>query len=254
MGRLLTLGVGKEFNPRRVRGLGLDLDPHRHTGLSSGGAVASAPDFSGNARNADQSTAEFRPTWVPNVRNGRAVYRFDGGNDHFLGNTAMLSLIRNLAGCTVVMAYTATLIGSVEIPFQAYTGASTARLYIHHEASAANALRVGGRRLDAAGAQNLDISSALTTDTWMINTVVADYANNDLFVYQNGALIGSTTSFLTAGTLEDTASTQVNIGGAGSFFAQMDLARMLVYQRALSAGELAYVHRGVGRSLAIGVA
>lgn len=47
---------------------------------NDGDAVGSMTDQSGNGRHATQSTATKKPTFKTNILNGRAVYRFDGGD------------------------------------------------------------------------------------------------------------------------------------------------------------------------------
>lgn len=240
--------------PGRIRGIGFDLDPDRHTGLSDGAAVASAPDFSGYGRDCEQSTASFRPTWEAAERNGRAVYRFDGSDNFLTGNAAALGLFRNLAGCTVTLVYTAATTGSTEVVFWVNTAAASARLAVVHEQTGAGVLRFGGRRTDADAFAQVDVAGGVVNGAWVINTGVFDYANTDLTVYQNGAQIGINTSFQTAGNLADSDSSLVSVGGAGASFAQMDLRRLLVHTRALGRVELVKLHRALGRDAAIGVA
>jgi hypothetical protein len=79
---------------------------------------------------------------------------------------------------------------------------------------------------------------------------VADYANSDGFVYRNGELHASNTNWLTAGTTPDSASAAVSVGGLPDGVTQQylgQIAQVLWYKRALSATEVLFVSRWLGR-------
>ena len=88
-------------------------------------------------------------------------------------------------------------------------------------------------------------------------TGVLDYGNSDAFLYENGTLLNSNTSFQTDGNTSDTDSDFVHIGatggGLGSFLDGF-IGEIILYQRALSATERQRVERHLGRKWGITVA
>lgn len=244
--------------PGRHRGVLLNFDPNRITGVADGGAVATVSDFSGNGYNATQGTGTKQAAWTRNGRNGRAVLTFDGGDEYFLSGNG-LNLFRNANARTIVLVMQATAPGSDATPLFATTAASgSGRLVYQRESGGAGTLRIGGRRLDADAATQFATGGAGTVvaGAWTIDTAVFDWASSDLYLYQNGAQIASNTSFQTAGATSDTASAVIVIGSQnGGAYINGQIARVLVYDHVPTAHVLTRLHRTLGRrEYAIGVA
>jgi hypothetical protein len=205
----------------------------------TGSNAAQWDDLSGNGRHATQTTGIQQPEIVTNALNGRQVRRFDGSND-FMSILSGLNIIRNVAGATVFCAWeyiTLPSSGSFRAPFVIATGTSDAsgRISIGTNLGTTKMFS-GGRGLDADALQRVDSTADATTNPF-IQTALFDYANSDLFQYINGGLDGSSTSFQTAGNTSDTDSLAIRIGshtGEG-FFANIDIAEILVFPVALSA-------------------
>lgn len=89
-------GLWSSFTPSSISGLQLWLDSsdpatlYQDTGglipaFNDGDPVALWKDKSGNARNASQSTADYRPALKTSVQNSKNGIRFDGTNDFLSG-------------------------------------------------------------------------------------------------------------------------------------------------------------------------
>lgn len=76
-------GRFSSITPASISGCQLWLDAHQITGLADGDPVATWADASGNAR--DVSEATNRPTYQTSEINGLPVVRFDGSNDRLEG-------------------------------------------------------------------------------------------------------------------------------------------------------------------------
>jgi hypothetical protein len=93
----------------------------------------------------------------------------------------------------------------------------------------------GGRRLDADTFASISSSASVSTSVFQIDTGVFDYANSDLFLYLNGVLEASSTTFQTAGSTSNTAANNMHIGSAVGGTAQYmngDIAEILVFHAA----------------------
>jgi hypothetical protein len=70
------------FNPRRIAGLNVWLDPADAATVSTAsGAITEIRNKSGNGIHATQTSVNNRPTYQTAARNGLNVARFDGSND-----------------------------------------------------------------------------------------------------------------------------------------------------------------------------
>jgi hypothetical protein len=174
-----------------------------------------------------------------------------------LGNAASLNVFRNVSGGTAfVVGKIDNIVGS-QVFFAASRNGSNsqARLVIDTD-PAASSWRAGGRRLDADGFNASTSASSWDTNVNVL-TGVLDYGNSDSFLYENGTLLNSNTSFQTNGTTSDTNSDAVHIGATGGglvSFLDGVIAEMILYQRALSAAERQRVERYLGKKWGITVA
>jgi hypothetical protein len=108
----------------------------------------------------------------------------------------------------------------------------------------ANFYSVFGRRLDSEDTTLL-LSLQSNVGAFVVHTGIVDYANSDAFLYINGTLDNSTTSFATDGNTSDTNSNNIRLGRVGTTNASYlngDLAELIVYNRALTLAELTKVN------------
>jgi hypothetical protein len=115
----------------------------------------------------------------------------------------------------------------------------------------------GGRMLDANSFLGVS-SSAGHPSGYHLTTAVFDYANSDLFLFTDGAAVGSNTAFQTAGSTSNTASVAIRIGvgnlGVPAEYSNCDMAEFLAFPAALSAGNRQNVERYLGAKYGISVA
>ena len=205
----------------------------------SGGSVSQWNDKSGNSSDAVQATGARQPTSGSATLNGLNVLSFDGGDFMTIGTT---NLARNVVGTTVYVMYkNSTDPTTLRIPIRISTGGDGAALRITVDVGATSQkLRTGGRTLDANAIVNVTGSATIST-SWLVQTSVYDYANTDLFLYFNSVEDGSTTSFQTATTTSNTASTRTRIGSdlapTPTAFLTGELAEILVFHDAHTAGQ-----------------
>lgn len=181
------------------------------------GYVTTWYDQSGNGRNAAQSTAVRQPLFVASGQNGRPVLRFDGIDDSFVLSGAGLSILRNVPGGSVLAAvrHSGTDGTQALLSVSISGNASSARLNVYVQAT--RRIVAGGRRLDTDSFQSITGGNDSYTDgaAWL-HTSVVDYANSDAYLYKNGALLASSTSFQADGLTSDTDSASVVIGGGSA--------------------------------------
>jgi hypothetical protein len=247
------------FNPNSIANLALWLDASATSSLTfNADTISEWRDLSGNGRHFSQATAAAQPNGVARTKNGKRVLDF-GGAQSLVGNSASLSIARNVGGITAfVVAKFDSVAASQQTLMQAQNNASVARLLMDGGAgiSPGTSLRLGGRRLDADSFDSA-VGAALsqtTNDTILAGTVAFSAATANLHV--NGLLIATDGTFQTAGNTSDTDSSSVTIGSSPSVANPIDgyIAEIIVYQRALSAAERQRVKQALGRKWGITVA
>jgi len=245
------------FNPKSIANLGLWLDASADSSLTFNSTTVSEwRDLSGNGRHFAQGTGASQPVANTRTQNGRRALDFQG-SQFMLGNAASLNVFRNVSGGTAfVVGKIDNIVGS-QVFFAASRNGSNsqARLVIDTD-SAASSWRAGGRRLDADGFAGVTSAGSWDTNVNVL-TGVLDYGNSDAFLYENGTLLNSNTSFQANGNTSDTDSDAVYIGATGGglvSFLDGVIAEIILYQRALSAAERQRVERYLGRKWGITVA
>lgn len=193
-------------------------------------------DKSGNARNATQGTAGSRPTLKLAVQNGLSVGRFDGTAD-YLSAAAVAAMFdgEDRPYTVLAMASRTTVVGTQDL-----CSASTSAIAPYSVSEAVNAtLRIRVR--DNASSQKLVVSGNVldtAVHTWgYVNTGTVGN------VYLDGVLVTSgstdtdvgtkTQTFFSIGALDRTGAV-----APGEFWPG-DIGELLVFDRALSAGDLA---------------
>jgi hypothetical protein len=244
------------FDPRRIANLGIWLDATVDSSLTfNGNTVSEWRDLSGNGRHFAQGTAASQPNGVNVTQNGRRALQFSGGQG-MSGNAATLNTIRNVPGATAICVFRFDSAGAtgVVFNFSIATAVQTSRFQIG-QSSGVGGTYAGGRRLDANS-----FASAFYADNTnaRVQSGVLDYANSDAFIWQNGTLENSNTSFQTTGNSQDADHLGVTIGAnvisVGSQFLTGWIGEILVWPRALTASERQRVERYLGRKWGITVA
>ena len=255
--RLLVPRASGAFLPTRVSGLAIWLDAaDTSTFTLNSGNVAEWRDKSGNNRNATQSTAASQPLRA-NWGDGRLV-----PNTADLAQRSMilqnsLSVTRNVAGITASCVIRCGISSANQPVLQFQSGANNARfsVRVNNTVSSSTRLALLARRLDSDTVNAVGGGASLTEGQSFTSVVtcVADYANSDGFIFENGDLLASNTSFGTSGNTENTDSTSANLMGIGSFFFGL-VAEVVVYNRVLSSSERTVLDRYLGRKWGITVA
>lgn len=237
------------FDPYAVATIALDLDSS--LGVTTGtGGVSTWADQSGNSRDAIQNTEGNRPGVVASVLNGYPAIRFNGSTDRMsISNAAALT--NNIGALTVFMVWSCADLAAVQSAlFISTTGNTTVRFRISK--FTANEHALSARRTDGDTQENV-LGAGMGTSP-VITTAIADWANDDGFLYKNGALDSSDTGFLTAGNTSSTNSTGVVLGARGDGLAnylQGDIFRVLAVVGKPTQAQREYIERGLGATYGI---
>jgi hypothetical protein len=257
--RLLLMGRG-EFDPRTIAGLGLWLRADSTLSAispdvpaSDGQSVSRWLDKSGNSRHYDQEIGGSQPTFSSTGLGGRPCASFDGLDDQCTSTVGM-DILQNVAGATLfcVGSPSAATVSTRTALMTVGTDSTSARASVFYEPT--DDYGAGGRRSDGNNFVFLQ-DGAYTRPS--IVTGVFDYANALLSLYGNGALVGGPSAFQTAGNTSNTASARCRLGAATAASPNLLMAGLiaeaLVWPRNLTASEIAYVHRYLGRRYNIAV-
>lgn len=215
-----------EFSPLDIGGLQVWLDASDIDTLfqdsgatapvtTNGDPVGLWQDKSGNGNSPGTDTGTFKPSYVTNFQNSLPGIDFDGTNEILFFSGDSLNMMRDVGyGYVFVVANSdETSSGAKKLIYwSTSTAFSSDRLQLVSGAGTANRIRAGGRRLDADSfvATESDTDHGTNTRLWSVRSLWQD---SDLFVYQDGALVASETSFQTEGNTSDTASVTFRIGG-----------------------------------------
>jgi hypothetical protein len=179
-----------------------------------------------------------RPTMTGSI-GGITCPRYDGTDDRsslLIGSapTAPGNRLRGVSkGCIFVVARLSTADTSVTaryIHVDSVNGSAAPRLGIGvgFGGSTFNVVSAAGRRLDADSTAIINGTVDQSTNAFVAG-VVADWANTDLFLYVNGSLAASNTSFQTAGGTSSTASTYSDVANVNNTqFFRGDIAEIIV--------------------------
>lgn len=194
------------------------------------GAVSNWADKSGNGIDFAQGTAMNRPIVQAAEQNGRDVIRFDGIDNYLIHNTSIL--LKNLAGSTVYMVHrlrsnTATRRDLMVI---STNSAAIARFGFCASRGSANKYDTFVRSTDAGSGQST-ISTNNSDTNWrlIIGSQIYPTANTELFV--NNVSEGTSSGTMPSSNTSNTDSARAVLGcGVGlTFFADIDIAEVLIY-------------------------
>lgn len=258
--RTVVLGGGASYNPATDADLKLWLRGDvAYTSIgpdvqaTDSQTVLRWPDLSGNGRHARQDTGGFRGQWVASGIGGKPSINLDGSDD-FYALEAGLDLLRNVAGATlfVVGQGASATVSSNQFALSIQrSGATTQRAGLNRVAS--NTYQAGGRRADT------DAFASQTAGTTSTNPYIQcgafDYAGAKLHHYLNGALLGTTDPFQTAGNTSDTDSIGIGIGSntLGTACYAGRIAEILVYPQFITASKRAAITAYLGSRYGISV-
>jgi hypothetical protein len=218
---------------------------------TDGEPVAAWESIEGNRHIFRQTNILKRPKWIRNVLNGQPVVRFDGMDDYLFTNTAILT---GAAG--TVLAYyqlpAATLDALQYFLSQSIT--SGANQFLGLIARGYNATpRAGLGHVTGAAVTQYEGNTSISTNA----AICAIWTSTGTTL---ALLINGTAQTLTFAAGSDTGqwwhdivnATQTAIGcllrSSPAYFSKIDLAELIVYDRVLSASELARcLAYGVGR-------
>ena len=191
----------------------------------NGSTVSSWGDRNATSTNTDmvQATAAKQPAFSKNYRLGYPGVDFDGAaatnNDVMAVGASGLGLLRNNNNALLIgaVACDATPASNEYIYLSSINGSnSTARVGLVH--TTADKIAIAARNQDAGGADSTTSTATIGTSPTVIATY-ADFANTDAYIWLNGTLDTTDTSFDNGASpkkLADTDSGYVGIGGDGN--------------------------------------
>jgi hypothetical protein len=212
--------------------------------VAPNGTVQRIEDKSGNGRRLTKGNPSFSPYRRVGVRNGLDALEFDSTRSTSLSNHATgLDIFRNVSGATIFTAFRFRAVPSIrEIIFHAANALviGSSRVLVDVDPPTATLYRLGSRRLDADAGQNIFSSKPPNTQA-VVNTSILDYGNSNSYIYINGELSASSSTFQTDGLSSDTDSLQYSIGartdsGGGTALApsNIDFYEAVVFNYVLS--------------------
>jgi hypothetical protein len=185
--------------------------PELFTGQGFDGTVSKWYDQSGNDNHATQGTAASQPKIVD-----AGVYLgeldFDGTDDNLALSGSGLDLFRDVGYGQIFSVITPDNVGTGINRYFEALGGSGARFLLGDSQDYAASSRIGGRRLDADGFEDIESLTSHSNNETLI-TGFLNWADADAYLYFNGTERASSTSFQTAGNTSNTSSAEIAIGG-----------------------------------------
>jgi hypothetical protein len=209
--------------------------------VAADGSVARWEDKSGNARHATQSDAGKRPSRKTDG------LRFDGTDDE-MSLISGFGMTRNVSGFTMIAVRRfASLPTAFQFIFSASdaTSAQNARCTIYGGQTSGKS-GVGGRNADSGTFSSVNSSANISTSVAELQSGVLNYASRVAELHINGALYGSTSSFLNGDNTADTDSSRIAIGArasGGGFYFNGWIAELFTFSYALSTTDRQLVER-----------
>lgn len=204
-------------------------------GSSRNGFVTTWYDQSGNGYDASTSTATRQPKIYDSAtnaitrRNNQVSLSIDGSDQLDFTNAGPLT--NNIGYFHFFGVGCNTNTTSIRAWFQTTTNSSANnRALVEFNRTTANRHGYSGRRLDAVASASIVSSSNYSTTNLQLYTVKVDYASSDIYLYRNGADVGSSTSFLTDGNTSATdAAATYMFGSNGASFMIGSCSEIVIY-------------------------
>ena len=236
-GNMIVSSNQASFTYTEVPSSGLLLWFKSDAGITqSGGKVSAWADQSANADNSTQATAASQPTIVENALNGKPVVRFDGTDDYLSFSTVA---INGLNGMTIVM------VAANAVNQNPTTHAHAAGIYWDETASWGTAYLSPYQskiryRFGTGQTNNLPEYTRPESLGLGFSITAAVHNATSETLYVNGASVLTQTGKLAAiANCKDSGF--LGRGYATTYF-NGDIAEVMVYNRALTAEELAAVN------------
>lgn len=215
----------------------------QHVAYSDGDAVATLYDNSGGARDLAQATGNKQPLWFSNQIGGNAALRFDGSNDELLSADLLSAFLKATSFTMFAVARTISLTTA--------GGSGTNRPFLWCGEAGAVGLGLNGslkewRAFHDDGSAPTDVESVAGLVIGQAHIVMMRHESGNIYLSVDG---GSEVSFAsgTASPANSTAGNYLCVGrnytGAGTKrWWNGDLAELIVYEDARTAGEIAEIY------------
>ncbi|MDH5657344.1 MAG: hypothetical protein OEZ34_15640 [Spirochaetia bacterium] len=211
------------------------------TGYADGAPITT--DWPDSGPNGWGAAPAFSPTFTASAIQGKPAVTFlRAGSNRFTVTAAANGFTNATSGIStfVVFNISNSADGFIQNSFDISVGTSIGPSRFNMLRSAGNQHRVEGREDDTDTLENV-AAGAYTSNVFTIDTGILDYANNDIFLYNNGTLIASNTSLAWSTgygtTSENTDSFGMTIGCGSSYgeFLDGQIAEIIVFNSVLSA-------------------
>ena len=200
------------------------------------GFVSTWYDQSGNGNDATQITTTAQPKIVSAGSLVTGGIDFDGVDDGLALSGTGLDIFKNVGYGQVFSVITPDNAGTGSARyFEVAGGVSGARLLLGDSQDFSASARIGGRRLDADGFQDVGSSTTHGNSETLI-TGFLNWTDSDAFLYFNGAQVATSSSFQTDGNTSNTSSAGVYIGGNPiAAFGDFNIKELIIYNTDQSA-------------------
>ena len=211
---------GGAFSPTDVAGLTVWLKADAITGLSDADPVTTWVDSSGNGNDATQATASKKPIYKTSIINGKPIVRFDGTDDY----------VRTGAFTATATAKTIFCVFNSDVDIWTYISDGQS----HNRGCF---LTEPGKLTYHAGGGQISRTTSAHVGAFVYATIVDNGASSS--VNHNGGTP-------TTGTVNSATYTAATVGTGGAEgtdepFFNGDVAEWLLYDGALSAGDISSV-------------
>ena len=248
---LVLANTPYSFKPTLIAGCVLYLAADRIAGLVDGAAVAQWDDLSGLGNHGTQGVAASRPLYRTGVLGGRPSVWLDGVDDFLsLGNAASLNMgVGDLTIYAVVVAQVAAVAAGAVVSRKLNGGAVPGwAMYV---------MGATGNNVDARVADGVNqvIAAGVVNVNNGVGHVLGYVCERavSLRVYTDGAADGAPQGIGLVGNVDSLEYAAVGRNSQGNYF-QGHVCEVVVYNRALNAGERRRLEAWLGRKYGIGVA
>ena len=218
---------GAAWTPLDIAGCGLWLDASQITGMSDGDAVSTWSDLSGNGNHLTQSDVNKKPVYKTNIKNGRAVVRWDGVDT--LLNLAVTNMNNwSQAAHAVIMVFCPTAVAEDDMMTDGGAGTGYMLLMLYNS-------KMRGHAWRGANANAIDSASTITAGTWYIGGQRVTATTIELRL---GGSIDAGPNALVGDATAGNAIVYLATRGAASNF-DGDIGEVIVYTVAPTPAEMA---------------